>query len=93
MCVSNVTIDSSRCPKNCEGMEIISYDQDEMDSKLLQLLSKLSVDRYKSKFEKDPIIAKKVSKLSDQYSSYKESYNFPTNMKSISISTTHFYIT
>ena len=52
-------------------MDIISYNQFEIDSNLNKFLSR-------SGFDKNPKMTRYISKLSDQYEIYKESYNFPT---------------
>ena len=52
-------------------MDIISYNQFEIDSNLNKFLSR-------SGFDKNPKMTRYISKLSDQYDRYKESYNFPT---------------
>ena len=59
-------------------MEVISYDKEEIDSKLTNTLSKNGI-----KFDKNPILTRQVSKLSDQYNRYKEKYNFTEEYKGI----------
>ena len=52
-------------------MDIISYNQFEIDSNLNKFLRR-------SGFDKNPKLTRYISKLFDQYDRYKESYNFPT---------------
>ena len=59
-------------------MEVISYDREEIDSMLSKTLSKNGI-----KFDKNPILTRQVSKLSDQYNRYKEKYNFTEEYKGI----------
>ena len=56
-------------------MDIISYNREEIDSKLAKTLS------YKLGFDKNPTLTRYISKLSNQYNSYKERYVFPTIYK------------
>ena len=58
-------------------MDIISYVGEEVDSKRERDISKLI------KTQKNPVVMMIIKKLSDQYNNYKESYNFPSNFKSI----------
>ena len=62
-------------------MDIISYNQFEIDSKMARSMSKLYKRFYKTAFDKNPKLTRYISKLSDQYDRYKESYNFPTKYK------------
>ena len=61
----------------CEGMDIISYADEEVDSEREREISKIL------RKQKNPELMMTIKKLSDQYSNYKESYNFPSNFKSI----------
>ena len=62
-------------------MDIISYNQFEIDSKMARSMSKLYKRFYKTAFDKNPKLTRYISKLSDQYDRYKETYNFPTKYK------------
>ena len=75
-CVQNLRVDFSTCPKECEGMDVISYDKEEIDSKLTKTLSKNGIQ-----FNKNPKLKRHISKLSDEYNIYKEKYNFPKEYK------------
>ena len=56
-------------------MDIISYNEFEIDSKL-------QTWRHKRGFDENLTLTRYISKLSDQYNKYKASYNFPTKYKS-----------
>ena len=77
-CSKSLKVDFSECFNKCEGMEVISYDREEIDSMLSKTLSKNGI-----KFDKNPILTRQVSKLSDQYNRYKEKYNFTEEYKGI----------
>ena len=53
-------------------MDIISYDKEEIDSKIARTLF------YQLGFDKNPTLTRYISKLSNQYNNYKERYVFPT---------------
>ena len=55
-------------------MDIISYNKEEIDSKL-------QTWQLKQGFDKNPTLTRYISKLSDQYNKYKLSYKFPTKYK------------
>ena len=61
----------------CEGLDIISYFGEEVDSERERDISKIL------KKQKNPELMMTIKKLSYQYNNYKESYNFPSNFKSI----------
>ena len=67
-------------------MDVISYDQFEIDSKMSRSISKLYEILDKTAFDKNPSLTRYISKLSDRYNKYKETYNFPTKYKGMSIS-------
>ena len=75
-CTENLKVDFSNCFAKCEGMDIISYDAEEVDSKRENELSKML------NLPKNPKLMKIMKKLSDQYNKYKESYIFPTELNS-----------
>ena len=77
-CVQNLKVDFSECSVKCEGMDIISYDQFEINSKIARLISKLNKRFYDKEFDKNPALTRYISKLSRQYTNYKDTYNFPT---------------
>ena len=79
--MKNINIDFSKCSDKCEGMDIITYDQIEIDSKMARAFSKLYSKEFKSRFEKNPTLTRYISKLSDQYNKYKETYGFSTKYK------------
>ena len=66
-------------------MDVISYDKDEVDSKLASQISvsfdKIRFLRGKFDFVKNPTLDRQIIKLSDQYKKYKETYKFPTKFK------------
>ena len=64
-CVRNVDVDYSECSNKCEGLEIIGYDELEVDSMWTRSVSNLV------KTEKDPNLNRKMRMFSDQYSKYK----------------------
>ena len=61
----------------CEGLDIISYFGEEVDSKRERAISKLLGS------QKNPKLMIAIKKLSEQYSNHKESYNFPSKFKGI----------
>ena len=67
-------------------MDVISYDQFEIDSKMARSISKLYEILDQTAFDKNPSLTRYISKLSDRYNKYKETYNFPTKYKGMSIS-------
>ena len=62
-------------------MDIISYDQFEIDSQIARSISKLYKRFYDKGFDKNPALSRFISKLSRQYTKYKDTYNFPTIYK------------
>ena len=62
-------------------MDIVSYDQFEIDSKIAKSISKLYKRFYDKGFENNPTLTRYISKLSRQYIKYKDTYNFPTIYK------------
>ena len=79
--MQNLEVDFSKCSDKCEGMDVISYDQVETDTKIDKKLSMVLELLGKSGFDKNPKLTRYISKLSDQYDRYKETYNFPTKYK------------
>ena len=63
-CVENVEIDYSTCTNKCEGLEIIGYDELDVDSKWTRSLTKIL------KIEKDPKLARNMELFSEQYRKY-----------------------
>ena len=57
--MQNSKVDFSKCSDKCEGMDIISYAKEEIDSEFIR------------KFKKNPKLTNYTSTLSDQYSKYK----------------------
>ena len=80
-CAQNLEVDLSKCSDKCEGMDVISYNQFETDTKIDRKLSMLLELHKQSGFDKNPKLTRYISKLSDQYDRYKETYNFPTKYK------------
>ena len=74
-CMKTLNVDFSQCYNRCEGMEIISYNQLEVDSMMAKTLSKLNQYLFNSK---KPTLTKHILKLSNQYNRYKETYDFPS---------------
>ena len=64
-------------------MDVISYNQVEIDLKVSGIIDAgLSGQIFqKMHFDKNPTLTRYISKLSDQYDRYKESYNFPSKYK------------
>ena len=62
-------------------MDVISYNENEIDSKMARSVSNLYKKFYKKAFDKNPTLTRYISKLSDIYVKYKETYNFPTKYK------------
>ena len=63
-------------------MDVISYSQVE---NYLEVPGKIDLGykqiSQKIHFDKNPTLTRYISKLSDQYDRYKESYNFPSKYK------------
>ena len=74
-------IDFSKCFVKCEGMDIISYNEYEIPSKLSKMVSPVYKELHKSKFEKYQTLNRYISKLSDQYNNYKEVNHSHTKSK------------
>ena len=63
-------------------MDVISYNQIENDMKVSGKIFKgFELVHQEMHFDKNPSLTKYISKLSDQYDRYKESYNFPSKYK------------
>ena len=63
-------------------MNIISYNEYEVDSRLTRYLSKLSEQqRWKLKYEANPELQKIFLELSKKYGKYKGFYEFPPEFK------------
>ena len=69
-CVKSMEVDYSECLKKCEGLDIISYNEYEIYSKLNRFVN----------FDGNPKLTRYISKLSSQYNNYKGFYNFPTRL-------------
>ena len=82
ICQQHVKVDFNDCSSKCEGLDIISYNKEETDSEIARQLL-LSFAQLKRKFDyvKNPALMRKISKLSDQYNRYKETYKFPSKVK------------
>ena len=61
-------------------MDIISYSQFEIDSKI-RINWNIFNNVFKYEYDKNPRLTRYLSKLSDQYNRYKETYKFPTKYK------------
>ena len=72
-CVKKLTVDFSYCQYKCEGIDIISYTDFEVNSKW---------DSFYPKVHK---LNKNILKLSDQYNKFKEAYDFPSKFKSMGL--------
>ena len=84
--MNNLIVDYSQCSKKCEGIVVISYDEYDINSFMNSYLSKLSNTeifdtKFFPKFQPNLKWSQKMSDLSDQYSKYKEVFNFPTKLK------------
>ena len=84
-CAANIKVDTSGCPNKCEGMDIISYNEIELDSKLTRRITSLSLKNDLSRFQMDPNLDKSIIKLTKQYANYKNSYNFSSEFRSIQL--------
>ena len=76
-----------QCFKKCEGMDIVSYDEVELNSPVVKYLSKLSdINIFDQKFfdifEANPEWTNHVAKLSEEYRKFTDGYEFPTKLKS-----------
>ena len=80
-CYKNLRVDFSKCFKKCEGMDIISYNKEELNSNLAMTVSKLHKERYNSEFFINPALTRYISKLRSQYDSFKGTYKFPSKYK------------
>ena len=67
-------------------MDVISYNQVEIDLKVSGKIFKgYKLVDQKIHFDKNPTLTRYISKLSDEYIRYKETYSFPTKYKGIDI--------
>ena len=87
-CVKEENVSNSKCIMNCEGMDVISYDEfDIMDTvyKYSLQLSKIEIfdQKFFKPFNTNFKLNKLISKLSDFYSKYKEDLDFPPALKSM----------
>ena len=62
-------------------MDVISYNQYEIDSKIERSISYLYERFYGREFNKNPTLTRYILKLSNEYNRYKEQYNFPIRYK------------
>ena len=69
------------CLTNCQGMNIVSYNVQELEPKWTKNLKRPS-SILKTKFLNNPKQTKFILKLSDEYNKFKKSYNFPTKYNS-----------
>ena len=86
-CIKNIEINDFQCFKKCEGMDIVSYDEVELNSPVVKYLSKLSdINIFDQKFfdifEANPEWTNHVAKLSEEYRKITDGYEFPTKLKS-----------
>ena len=63
-------------------MDIISYNEIAVDSKMANHISQISEILSLPVFESDPALKRFITKLAAQYNNYKSSFNFPTKFKS-----------
>ena len=64
-------------------MDIITYDTEEIDSKLTRRFSTLLEELNKPGFDNNIKLTKYILKLSDQYNRYIETFNFSRKYKGI----------
>ena len=76
-------VDTSKCFKKCEGIDIVSYDKEEIESKLTRRFSTLLEELNKAGFDNNLKLTRRISKLSDQYNRYIETFNFSRKYKGI----------
>ena len=80
-CLNTLEVDFSKCNNKCEGLDIISYNQLELESKLTETLSNFLEAFRRPRFDKNPTLTKYISKLSHEYNKYKDTYDFPSKNK------------
>ena len=82
--MKNLKFDESNCLPKCDGIDVISYNEvtPEDNTKWAKRFSVISEITLGSNFENDPELNAYISKLSDQYSTYKGSFEWPTELKS-----------
>ena len=80
-CVKETKVDISECYIKCEGMDVISYNEYEVDSELTRYISKLAGHAKFTKYEANPQLHKHISKLSKKYKEYKGAYEFSPEFK------------
>ena len=73
-------------------MDIISYNKENIDSNIAKSISELYglVAYRRSGFDINPTLTKYISKLSNQYNKYKETYNFPKEYEGTNYSNRSF---
>ena len=71
-CLKTLDSDFSKCYDKCEGIDVISFDKEETDSR-----------PQKYELDKNPTLTRFINKLCNQYNKYKDTYNFPTKYKGI----------
>ena len=78
-CMKNIEIDYSECSEKCQGLDIISFE------KMKHLKWKRYINSKRDiEFDSNPELTRYISKLSDQYNQYKDSFkSFPLQHKSI----------
>ena len=74
-CVRKLNIDTSRCSKKCEGLNIVSYDVHELEPEWIIFHKRARTRSYKK--------TRLISTLSDQYNKFKGSNEFPSNYRSM----------
>ena len=62
-------------------MDVISYNEYEVDSELTRYISKLAGHAKFTKYEANPKLHKHISKLSKKYKEYKGAYEFSPEFK------------
>ena len=75
--MQSIDVDTSECLPKCEGMEIISYDEYEENSALQLFLNK----KFGTTFG-NAVLKWDLLELANQYSNYKENFQFTTKDKS-----------
>ena len=80
-CTRSQNVKQTGCFKSCQGMNVVSYNIQEMEPKWIKDLKGPSIITN-TRFLNNPKKTKMISKLSAQYNSFKKTYNFPTKYKS-----------
>ena len=64
-CIKNITVDYSDCLPKCSGMDVVSFDKND-------LILKLGLGGIQYDWSKDLDLEKEISQYSDRYQNYKE---------------------